>query len=112
AAGRSPWGGLPGSRLLALRPAGLRVFVAGSSLNGDTVRATTRAFDAATGTVLWTAVHREPGTNDQAHSVAVSPDGSRVFITGESGDSSSSICQKTTTPDSAATGRPRAAAPD
>src|SRR4029077_9391886 len=60
----------------------------GSSANGSgTLRYTTRAFDAATGAVLWTAFDHGPGAgDDQAQSLAVSPDGSRVFVTGSSSD--------------------------
>jgi DNA-binding beta-propeller fold protein YncE len=74
---------------LGVSPDGSRVFVTGSSANGaGTLRYTTRAFDAATGAVLWTAFDHGPGTgDDQAQSLAVSPDGSRVFVTGSSADS-------------------------
>jgi DNA-binding beta-propeller fold protein YncE len=80
--------GLSRGRFLAVSPDGSRVFVTGSSANGaGTLRYTTRAFDAATGAVLWTAFYHGQGTgDDQAQSLAVSPDGSRVFVTGSSSD--------------------------
>ena len=73
---------------LGVSPDGSRVFVTGSSANGNgTLRYTTRAFNAATGAVLWTASDHGPGTgDDQAQALAVSPDGSRVFVTGSSSD--------------------------
>jgi len=80
--------GLSRGGFLGVSPDGSRVFVTGSSANGSgTLRYTTRAFNAATGAVLWTAFDHGPGTgDDQARSLAVSPDGSRVFVTGSSSD--------------------------
>ena len=80
--------GLSRGGFLGVSPDGSRVFVTGSSANGNgTLRYTTRAFNAATGAVLWTAFDHGPGTgDDQAQSLAVSPDGSRVFVTGSSSD--------------------------
>jgi hypothetical protein len=80
--------GLSRGGFLGVSPDGSRVFVTGSSANGNgTLRYTTRAFNAATGAVLWTAFDHGPGTgDDQAQSLAVRPDGSRVFVTGSSSD--------------------------
>ena len=80
--------GLSRGGFLGVSPDGSRVFVTGSSANGNgTLRYTTRAFNAATGAVLWTAFDHGPGTgDDQAQALAVSPDGSRVFVTGSSSD--------------------------
>jgi len=80
--------GLSRGGFLGVSPDGSRVFVTGSSANGSgTLRYTTRAFNAATGAVLWTAFDHGPGTgDDQAQALAVSPDGSRVFVTGSSSD--------------------------
>ena len=48
----------------------------------------TAAFRASTGAVRWTATFDGPGhATDTAIAVAVSPDGSRVFVTGESSGS-------------------------
>src|SRR5207249_4133212 len=68
-------------------PDGTKVFVTGQSVGAGSSfwDFATVAYDAATGTALWTrrydgAAHE----NDFARSVAVSPDGTRVFVTGGS----------------------------
>jgi len=111
ATGAQRWGassGLTRGGYLAVSPDGSRVFVAGSSANGaGPLRYTTRAFNAATGAVLWTALDHGPGTgDDQARSAAVSPDGSRVFVTGSSADPQGSL-RYTTIAYDAATGARR-----
>lgn len=71
---------------IAVSPDGSRVFVGGGTFLGaagwDYV---TLAYDAATGQELWVSRYDfvSPGT-DRAWSMAVSPDGSQVFVTGES----------------------------
>jgi hypothetical protein len=81
--------GLSNGGFLAVSPDGSRVFITGTSPDASGfLRMTTRAFDAATGAILWTAFYRSPGTvTAGANALAMSPDGSRVFITGSSEDS-------------------------
>jgi DNA-binding beta-propeller fold protein YncE len=70
---------------MAVSPDGSKVFVTGLS-RGTTsdVDYATVAYDA-TGTQLWVSRYTGPGRrHDEAHSVTVSPDGSKVFVTGVS----------------------------
>jgi hypothetical protein len=71
---------------LAVSQSGGTVFVTGqsSSLGGNFDYATV-AYDAATGAQLWASRYNGPGGGaDQATSVAVSPGGRAVFVTGKS----------------------------
>jgi WD40 repeat protein len=65
---------------------GSKVFVTGPSFGGTDTSCdyATIAYDAATGGVLWTVRYNGPGGFDSAYVVAASPDGSRVFVTGQS----------------------------
>ena len=78
-------GGYGGARSVAVSPDGTTVFVTGSSeitLNGEGDYVTI-AYDASIGSRLW--VVRYPRGADQggrASSIAVSPDGTKVFVTG------------------------------
>jgi hypothetical protein len=71
---------------LTVSPDGTDVFVTGYS-NGSSSGAdyATIAYDAATGARQWVVRYNDPiDSGDDAHSVGVSPDGTRVFVTGES----------------------------
>jgi hypothetical protein len=76
---------------VAVSPDGLRVYVTGFSYRlGTNYDYATAAYDAVTGAFLW--ANRYNGTGDDydfPSSIAVSPDGSAVFVTGESVGSSS-----------------------
>jgi len=68
---------------VAVSPDGTTVFVTGQSYSQTGNDYMTLAYDAATGHQSWMAAYNGNG-NDYAYSVAVSPDGTRVFVTGES----------------------------
>jgi WD40 repeat protein len=76
---------------LALSPDGSAVFVTGDSVGatGDYDLATV-SYDATTGAMRWIARYRAPETAaNYANAIAVSPDGSRVVVTGQTQDASS-----------------------
>jgi DNA-binding beta-propeller fold protein YncE len=69
---------------------GTTVFVTGGSDGGSTTHSdfATRAYDASTGAKRWTARYDGPVSfDDTARAIAVSPDDSTVFVTGESSGS-------------------------
>ena len=78
------FGGVPGP-WLAVAPAGDRVFVTGW-FTGPNGRADygTIAYDSVTGAQLWEAAYDAAGGIDSPEGLAVSPDGSRVYVTGVS----------------------------
>jgi len=79
--------GSRGANSVAASPNGKTVFVTGSSYAGSTTNYdyATVAYNAATGAQLWVKRYTGPGSgDDQAYSVAASPDGTAVFVTGYS----------------------------
>ena len=83
------------------------VFVTGSSYGGSTANYdyATVAYSAATGAQLWVKRYDGPGGGDEAYSVAVSPTGGTVFVTGYTDTSSTTTAYDyTTIAYSAATG--------
>jgi WD40 repeat protein len=81
-----PGNGLDRAASMAVAPTGVAVFVTGSSI-GATSRGdyATIAYDAATGAQLWARRYNGPANRDDAAaSVAASPTGGTVFVTGAS----------------------------
>jgi DNA-binding beta-propeller fold protein YncE len=79
-----PAGGTDGATALAVSPDGKTVFVSGFSAGvGTGADYATIAYAAATGTQLWASRYNGPHDGfDVPHGLAVSPDGSTVFVTG------------------------------
>jgi DNA-binding beta-propeller fold protein YncE len=76
-----------GANSVAVSPSGKTVFVTGSSDGGSATSYdyATIAYNAATGSQLWAKRYNGPGnSDDQAYSVAVSPTGTTVYVTGYS----------------------------
>lgn len=70
---------------LDVSPDGRRVFVTGESYTSDDTTAdfATISYEAATGTELWVKTYGGPA-EDTAWDVQVGPDGTKVFVTGQS----------------------------
>jgi WD40 repeat protein len=81
-----PGSGDDGANALGISPAGDVVFVTGFSTGSTTARDfATVAHDASTGERLWVKRYNGPRDGDDgARALAVSPDGSKVFVTGRS----------------------------
>jgi outer membrane protein assembly factor BamB len=74
-----------GAGQVAVSPTGATVFVTGSSENASSTAwdYATVAYNAATGAQVWAKVYSSPGRTNVAYSVAVSPTGKTVFVTGD-----------------------------
>ncbi|MBI4729360.1 MAG: hypothetical protein HY775_07630 [Acidobacteria bacterium] len=85
---------------LAVSPDGARVYVTGESYgSGGNYDYATLAYDSSSGAQLWEARYNGPGNSfDVARSLAVSPDGARVYVTGESYGSGGNYDYETTAP--------------
>jgi WD40 repeat protein len=73
-----------GAADVAVSPDGSEVFVTGTTTYNAHDRYATVAYDASTGATLWIRTFLGGGGFSQAKAVAVSPDGSTVFVTGTS----------------------------
>jgi PQQ-like domain len=72
-----------GAVAVATSPDGSKVFVTGTLRGGAPSDFGTVAYDASTGAMLWGSAYDGPaGAGDEAFDLAVSPDGSKVFVTG------------------------------
>lgn len=71
---------------MGVSPDGDRIFIAGETRVPNSIYDfLTIALDSASGAVLWTRTYDGPaGSNDVVNSMASSPDGSRVVVTGRS----------------------------
>lgn len=78
--------GSTSSREIVVNPDGSAVYVSGSvtQSSGASVMTTT-AYAAATGAPLWAKQYQGPQPSNVANAITVSPDGSRVFVTGHTG---------------------------
>jgi outer membrane protein assembly factor BamB len=70
---------------VAVSPDGKTVFVTGYTTTASGQDYATVAYNAATGAQLWAARYNDPSNDSAAVEVAVSPDGTAVFVTGTSG---------------------------
>jgi DNA-binding beta-propeller fold protein YncE len=74
-----------GAGALAVNPDGSTVYVTGTNFVGPDKEKSdyvTVAYDAATGAVRWLQYYGGRGQTNEAASLAVSPDGGKVFVTG------------------------------
>jgi len=74
---------------LAVSPDSATVYVtSGSNAPGSVPHYWTAALDATTGARVWQATYHGPGTNAGTTAIALSPDGSAVYVTGSVGQAS------------------------
>ena len=77
--------GYDSARSLAVSPDGSLVYVTGSSTGASDLDYATVAYEASSGLRVWKSGYRGPtGSSDTPCCVKVSPDGSKVFVTGSS----------------------------
>jgi PQQ-like domain len=69
---------------MAVSPDGRTVFVTGEGQAGSISVYATIAYNATTGERRWASYYHGPSLGSEAFSIGVSPDGSRVFVTGTS----------------------------
>ncbi len=93
-----------GASAIAASPDGRRVFVAATTGKDNLHDYATIGYAAATGARLWLARYDGTGGGDHETGIAVSPDGSRVFVTGYSSGAGSGF-DYATVAYSAATGQ-------
>ncbi len=86
----APGGAEDAPNALGLSPDGSEVFLTGSSWGGSNYDFATVAMSASTGTNLWVKRYNGPGNGfESGEALGVAPDGSAVYVTGESYGSSS-----------------------
>jgi hypothetical protein len=68
-------------RIAAVAPDGSAVYRSGIRWNGETFDFMTIAYDATTGEKIWESDF-DSGCHEEAFSLALAPDGTRVFVTG------------------------------
>jgi PQQ-like domain len=88
----TPGNGFDETRALRVSPDGSKVFATGDSAGSTSIDDyATVAYKASTGAQLWVKRYNGPGNGDDgAHALGLSPDGSKVFVTGPSEGSASS----------------------
>jgi hypothetical protein len=98
-----PAHGLDVAHVLRTSPDGSAVFVTGLSTGSTSgYDYTTVAYDASTGGELWVTRYTGPANHsDSANALGVSPDGSEVFVTGQSYGSATSVGYATVAYDAA-----------
>jgi Tol biopolymer transport system component len=97
-----PMNSLDAAYALGVGPDGSKLFVTGYSAGSGSYQYATVAYDAAAGTKLWVSRYAGPGCCfDAAYALGVGPDGSKVFVTGQSYSSTGSTDYATVAYDAA-----------